>query len=98
VLGAVIAYAKDSRRSLDLQRRHVWQHRETRQVTGARALVVGTGGNGREIARLLRAAGMDVRGAGRRARADDPDFGEVLPAATFRPRSAGATTSSWPHR
>jgi phosphoglycerate dehydrogenase-like enzyme len=81
VLGAVIAYAKDSCNSLDLQRRHHWQHRETRQVTDARALVVGTGGIGREIARLLRAAGMEVRGAGRRARADDPDFGEVVASA-----------------
>jgi phosphoglycerate dehydrogenase-like enzyme len=33
--------------------------------------VVGTGAIGREIARLLRAAGMDVRGAGRTARASD---------------------------
>jgi phosphoglycerate dehydrogenase-like enzyme len=78
VLGAVIAYAKDSRHSVDLQLRHQWQHRETRQITGARALVVGTGGIGREIARLLRAAGMEVRGAGRKARADDADFGEVV--------------------
>jgi phosphoglycerate dehydrogenase-like enzyme len=78
VLGAVIAHAKDSRHSLDLQRRHQWQHRETRAIAGAKALVVGTGGIGREIARLLRAAGMEVRGAGRKARADDPDFGEVV--------------------
>jgi phosphoglycerate dehydrogenase-like enzyme len=78
VLGAVIAHAKDSRHSLDLQRRHEWQHRETRSTTGARALVVGTGAIGREIARLLRAAGLQVRGAGRIARADDPDFGEVV--------------------
>jgi phosphoglycerate dehydrogenase-like enzyme len=78
VLGAVIAYAKDSRNSLDLQRRHQWRHRVTRPVTGATALVVGTGGIGREIAKLLRAAGLVVRGAGRRAIADDPDFGEVI--------------------
>jgi phosphoglycerate dehydrogenase-like enzyme len=78
VLGAVIAHAKDSHRSFDLQRRHEWQHRETRRVAGATALVVGTGGIGREIARLLRAAGMEVRGAGRRARADDLDFGKVV--------------------
>jgi phosphoglycerate dehydrogenase-like enzyme len=81
VLGAVIAHAKDSRRSLDLQRQHRWLHRETRGISGARALVVGTGGIGRETARLLRAAGMEVRGAGRRARTDDPDFGEVIAAA-----------------
>ena len=78
VLGAVIAHAKDSLRSFDLQRRHEWQHRETRSITGATALVVGTGGIGREIAKLLRAAGLVVRGAGRRAAADDPDFGEVI--------------------
>jgi phosphoglycerate dehydrogenase-like enzyme len=78
VLGAVIAHAKGSLRSFDLQRRHEWQHRETRSITGATALVVGTGGIGREIAKLLRAAGLVVRGAGRRPIADDPDFGEVI--------------------
>jgi phosphoglycerate dehydrogenase-like enzyme len=78
VLGAVIAHAKDSLRSFDLQRRHEWQHRETRSIAGATALVVGTGGIGREIAKLLRAAGLVVRGAGRRAVADDADFGEVI--------------------
>jgi phosphoglycerate dehydrogenase-like enzyme len=80
VLGAVIAYAKDSRSSFDLQRQHQWQHRETRSITGATALVVGTGGVGREIAKLLRAAGLVVRGAGRHAVADDPDFGDVIPS------------------
>lgn len=83
VLGAVIAHAKDSRQSLDLQRQHVWKHRETRSVLGASALVVGTGAIGREIARLLRAAGLQVRGAGRVARADDPDFGEVVASSNL---------------
>jgi phosphoglycerate dehydrogenase-like enzyme len=88
VLGAVIAHAKDSRTSFDLQRRHQWQHRETRSITGATALVVGTGGIGREIARLLRAAGLVVRGAGRRAVADDPDFGEVIDSANLAAEAA----------
>lgn len=78
VLGAVLAHAKDSRFSFELQNKHSWQHRETRSILGARALVVGTGGIGREIARLLRIAGLEVRGVGRVARADDPDFGEVI--------------------
>lgn len=78
VLGAVIAYAKRSLASFDLQRQQIWRHRETRSVTGANALVVGTGGIGREIGRLLRAAGMEVRGAGRRPVADDPDFGVIV--------------------
>jgi phosphoglycerate dehydrogenase-like enzyme len=83
VLGAVIAYAKDSLTSFDLQRRHEWRHRETRNITGATALVVGTGGIGREIAKLMRAAGVVVRGAGRRAVADDPDFGEIVESANL---------------
>ena len=77
VLGAVLAHAKDSRASLDLQREREWRHRETRSILGATALVVGTGGIGREIARLLRAAGLEVRGVGRVARDQDPDFGTV---------------------
>ena len=84
VLGAVIAHAKDSRTSFDLQRRHEWRHRETRSITGATALVVGTGGIGRQIATLLRAAGLIVRGAGRRSVAEDPDFGEIVDSARLR--------------
>ena len=83
VLGAVIAYAKDALMSYNLQRRHEWRHRETRSITGATALVVGTGGIGREIAKLLRAAGVVVRGAGRRTVADDPDFGEIVDSANL---------------
>jgi phosphoglycerate dehydrogenase-like enzyme len=78
VLGAVIAHAKDSRRSLELQGRHEWRHRETRSVLGATVLIVGTGAIGRETARLLRVAGLQVRGAGRVAREDDPDFGHII--------------------
>ncbi len=84
VLGAVIAHAKDSRASFDLQRRRHWQHRETRSVLGTRALVVGTGGIGRETARMLRAAGLEVRGVGRRAAADDADFGAVIASTDLR--------------
>ena len=88
VLGAVIAHAKDSRTSFELQARHEWRHRETRSITGATALVVGTGGIGREIAKLLRAAGLNVRGAGRRTATDDPDFGEIVSSAEL-PAVAG---------
>ncbi|MGV0769608.1 D-2-hydroxyacid dehydrogenase [Mycobacterium syngnathidarum] len=81
VLGAVIAHAKGSQASHDHQRRHEWSYRETRSITGANALVVGTGGIGREIARLLRAAGLSVRGAGRVAVDEDADFGTVVATA-----------------
>lgn len=81
VLASVLAQAKLLHESHDLQQQRVWRHRETYAVRGQRALVVGTGAIGRETARLLAAVGLEVRGAGRRARADDPDFGEVVESA-----------------
>ena len=90
VLAQILNFAKDVPESLRLQQRHIWQHRESERIAGACALVVGTGSIGRNIARLLRAVGMQVRGVGRTARADDPDFGTVatdlhaeLPAADY---------------
>jgi phosphoglycerate dehydrogenase-like enzyme len=88
VLGAVIAHAKDSRRSLEFQVQREWRHRETQSILGAHALIVGTGAIGRATAHLLRAAGMEVRGAGRVARSGDPDFGEVV-ASSKLPAEAG---------
>lgn len=90
ILGAVIAHAKDSLRSFDLQRGHEWQHRETRSILGAKALVVGTGAIGRATARLLRAAGMEVRGAGRVARSGDPDLGEIVASSNLAAEVAWA--------
>ena len=78
VLGLVLAHDKQLFTTEALQRSRTWRHRETRRVAGRRVLVVGTGGIGRAIARLLRAVGLEVRGAGRRPRTDDPDFGEVV--------------------
>ncbi|SDT33836.1 D-2-hydroxyacid dehydrogenase [Microlunatus soli] len=81
VLAAILAQAKQLYRSRDLQQAHRWQHRETRSIAGMPVLVIGTGGIGRAIARLLRAAGMQVTGAGRRTATDDPDFGTVVDSA-----------------
>ncbi|MBO0854896.1 MAG: D-2-hydroxyacid dehydrogenase [Nocardia sp.] len=77
VLAQILSFAKDLPGSLRLQQRQQWRHRESERIAGAAALVVGTGSIGRAIARLLRAAGMDVRGLGRSPRSDDPDFGSV---------------------
>lgn len=81
VLGQILSFAKDLPESLRLQREHTWRHRESERVAGTRALVVGTGPIGRAIARLLRAAGLEVSGAGRRERTGDPDFGDVVGTA-----------------
>ncbi|AWH91353.1 D-2-hydroxyacid dehydrogenase [Dietzia lutea] len=81
VLACVMAHDKRFHETEALQRAGVWRHRETTRVAGRRALVVGTGGIGRATARLLRAVGLDVAGAGRRPRDDDEDFGRVLDSA-----------------
>lgn len=80
-LAAILAEAKLFSESRRLQQQKTWNHRETGLVAGSRVLVVGTGGIGRETARLLSAVGVEVRGAGRRAREDDPDFGTVVASA-----------------
>ncbi|MGE9782242.1 D-2-hydroxyacid dehydrogenase [Janibacter sp. G368] len=90
VLGVVLAFAKDLPRSWELQQARRWVHRESERVAGSRALVVGTGQIGRAVARLLRAAGMQVAGSGRRARTDDPDFGTVTAQADLHHALAGA--------
>jgi phosphoglycerate dehydrogenase-like enzyme len=76
-LGFVLDMAKDAQGSFRLQQQQRWQHRVTRKIHGQRALVVGTGSIGREIARLFRAVGMDVDGAGRTGRPGDVDFGRI---------------------
>lgn len=88
VLASVLAHLKLLREGYDLQRDHVWLHRETEPLRGRRALVVGTGAIGRDIGRLLRAVDVDVTGAGRTARTGDPDFGEII-ASSDLPSAVG---------
>lgn len=78
VLGTVLARAKDFALSQRYKAERRWVHRETQRVQGQRTMVIGTGAIGRETARLLRAVGMEVRGVGRTAREEDPDFGVVV--------------------
>ncbi|MEU5715664.1 D-2-hydroxyacid dehydrogenase [Streptomyces sp. NPDC020403] len=68
VAGLVLAFAKDLPGTLELQRQHRWHPRETRQLAGSRAVVVGAGPVGREIMRLLHGLGVQVALVGRTAR------------------------------
>ncbi|AFR29025.1 D-2-hydroxyacid dehydrogenase [Arthrobacter sp. Rue61a] len=76
-LGFVLDIAKDSQGSFKLQQQQRWQHRVTRKIQGQRALVVGTGSIGQEIASLFRAVGLRVSGAGRSSRPGDEYFEEI---------------------
>jgi phosphoglycerate dehydrogenase-like enzyme len=71
VLGAILLFAKETLANLRYQREHRWRHRETELIRGRRALIVGAGSVGREVADLLRAVGMGVVGTARRAREDE---------------------------
>lgn len=77
VLGVILMFTKDLRTTLNLQREHRWLHRETESLLGRRALVVGPGPVGREIVKLLRAAGMRVTVVGRSERVDE-ELGPVM--------------------
>ncbi|MBD0863475.1 D-2-hydroxyacid dehydrogenase [Gordonia sp. zg691] len=78
VLASIFARDKRLHESMALQRDHVWKHRETVATHRTSALVIGTGGIGRACAKMLRAVGISVVGAGRTARETDPDFGHVI--------------------
>lgn len=86
VLGQILAFAKDFRRNWELQQRHEWLHRDTERLQGKRALVVGAGGIGREVARLIRVVGMSVEGVARSERTTDPDFEAVHAAQDLHAR------------
>lgn len=76
-LGYMLLEVKEFHHSLALPAQRKWVTGMTRKLAGTRATIVGVGSIGREIARTLRANGVAVRGVGRGARTDDPDFGDV---------------------
>lgn len=77
VLSLILAFAKRLPQTVALQRERNWQHRLTERIDERVATVVGVGSIGRAISRLLRAAGMQTVGVGRRARSADLDFDRV---------------------
>lgn len=77
VLGVILMFTKDLRKTLELQVERIWLHRETESLLDRHALVVGPGPVGREIVKLLRAAGMRVTVVGRSERVDH-ELGPIL--------------------
>lgn len=77
VAGYVISEMKYFRETLEAQSRNSWNYRSTRKVAGTRAVVFGVGSIGREVARVLRALGIEVNGVGRTARGGDAEFTQI---------------------
>lgn len=74
VTGAVISYERNYPR-LRFQKDHCeWKPFVSSSAQGKNALILGPGRIGRACARSLATLGMHVRGVGRTARKDDPDF------------------------
>ena len=89
VLGVLLVFTKDLRRTIELQMEHRWQHRETEPLLGRKVVVVGPGPVGRETALLLRAAGMDVSMVGRNRR-EDAQLGMIEPISALNDLLADA--------
>ncbi len=77
VLGYMLMEAKRFRESGEFQKACDWRYRLTPKLAGQRAVIVGVGSIGREIATLLKAVGVRVTGVGRRARTGDPVFERI---------------------
>jgi phosphoglycerate dehydrogenase-like enzyme len=67
----LLYFAKGMPALAEAQRQHRWQHHASGQLAGSSALLVGLGGIGRAVARMLAAAGVAVCGAGRPGRSYD---------------------------
>lgn len=78
VLASILAHDKQLHLSRQLQHERIWRHRELTLTAGSRALIVGTGGIGRAVARLLAAVGLQIKGVGRQPREYDGDFGSIV--------------------
>ncbi|MES1953592.1 D-2-hydroxyacid dehydrogenase [Salinisphaera hydrothermalis] len=103
VLAQILMFAKDSANNLRYQQQHRWQHRDTETIENKRVLVVGAGSIGHSIGRLCRAAGMQVSGVARRAKAPNDvfdaihaqdDLDSLLPEADYVVVAAPLTEST----
>ncbi len=90
-LALVAAICADLAATLRFQAQRQWRHRETKLLSGSRAVILGAGGIGRSIYRALNRAGLSVRCVARQHR-NDGELGEItslaelpllLPAADF---------------
>ena len=63
--------------SWECQKDRNWQYRLSPMLSGQRAVIVGVGSIGREIATLLKAVGVRVTGVGRQARTGDAVFERI---------------------
>ncbi len=97
VAALVLAMAKDLPRTLRLQERHEWRHRESQRVAKTRACVVGSGPIGRAIAKYLKALGVTTAIVGRTPRTGihgPDDLNRLMARADWVIAAAPLTTAT----
>jgi phosphoglycerate dehydrogenase-like enzyme len=77
-VACLLAFAKDLPATIARARERAWRHRETEPLAGRRALIVGAGAIGTEIARVARALGMRVEGVASERRAAEEPFERIV--------------------
>jgi phosphoglycerate dehydrogenase-like enzyme len=82
-LALVSAVCADLPATIRLQGKREWLHRETRRLAGREVLVLGAGGIGRAITRLLLRAGVRARCLARTPRLD-PGIGQIAGMSSLR--------------
>ena len=79
VLGFLLSFAKGFPQTYEAQLAHKWSWRVSENIEKTNVLVVGVGGIGRAIGRLLQAVGCNVTIIGRSGRNHDEDFSYIHP-------------------
>ena len=80
--------------TLRFQAQRQWRHRETKLLSGRRAVILGAGGIGRSIYRALNRAGLSVRCVARQPR-NDGELGEIASLAELPRLLLGRISSFW---
>jgi phosphoglycerate dehydrogenase-like enzyme len=88
-LTLVAAIRADLPATLRFQAERQWRHRETKRISGCRAIIVGAGGIGRAIYQMLTTAGVSAQCVARRRR-NDPELGEIAPLSELPALLPGA--------
>jgi len=79
VLGFLLSFAKGFPQTYRAQLSHTWSWRMSENIYNTNVLVVGVGGIGRAIGRLLQAVGCNITAIGRSERNSDEDFSHIHP-------------------
>ena len=91
-LGRALAVRQQLLDLAECQRRHEWSPRDVGYVRGSRAVVVGTGDVGSNIARLFTALGAEVHGVSRSGDGDATAFASTSRVSELRRLAA---TADW---